>query len=285
VHALDDPRRLHTAFSLESVIDELVFVVGPALATVLATNVIAPGGIIVAVAAGVTGGLIFLSLRGTEPPPRRSDGTDAGARSRADAPSGNVSFPRPAIAYPGMPVIALVFVAMGTFFGSNDVSAVAFAEEHGSQTAAGLLLAIIAFGSLVAGLGYGAVHWRSRLSVRFAIGCVAIAIGVSWYNTAHSITSLAVVMFFAGFSVSPTVITGNAIVQALIPPHRLTEGLAWVGTSIGAGFALGSWLAGARIDAVGASGGFWVATISGWVCALLALAVLPSLRNKERVER
>ena len=34
-HVLDDPRTLHTAYSLESALDELVFVVGPILATIL----------------------------------------------------------------------------------------------------------------------------------------------------------------------------------------------------------------------------------------------------------
>ena len=64
----DDPHRMHTAYSLESALDELVFVVGPVLATVLATGVAPTAGLIVPLVAMLVGGYWFLSLRRTEPP-------------------------------------------------------------------------------------------------------------------------------------------------------------------------------------------------------------------------
>ncbi|HEY8717706.1 MFS transporter, partial [Pengzhenrongella sp.] len=64
---LSDPRQLHTAYSLESALDEVVFVVGPVLATVLATSVSPSAGLIVPIIALVVGGYLFLSLRATEP--------------------------------------------------------------------------------------------------------------------------------------------------------------------------------------------------------------------------
>src|SRR5699024_55023 len=45
-HLVDSPKKLQTAFSWESVADELMFVSGPVLATVLATAVWPPAGII-----------------------------------------------------------------------------------------------------------------------------------------------------------------------------------------------------------------------------------------------
>ncbi|GMA33404.1 MFS transporter [Litorihabitans aurantiacus] len=53
---VSNPDELHTAYSLESVLDEVVFVVGPVLATILATTVHPTAGIAVAIVAAVVGG-------------------------------------------------------------------------------------------------------------------------------------------------------------------------------------------------------------------------------------
>src|SRR5262252_4412873 len=63
--------RLHTAFSLESVADEIIFVVGPALVTLLATAVYPAAGVGAATVLCVTGTLLFAAQRRTEPQPRR----------------------------------------------------------------------------------------------------------------------------------------------------------------------------------------------------------------------
>jgi MFS family permease len=59
--------RLHTAFSFESVADELCFIVGPAAVTLLATEVSPASGVGVAALLCVTGTLWFAAERGTEP--------------------------------------------------------------------------------------------------------------------------------------------------------------------------------------------------------------------------
>lgn len=66
----DDERRLHAAFSLESVIDELIFVIGPALVTLLATQLLPASGIGTAALLCVCGTLLFAAQRRTEPVPR-----------------------------------------------------------------------------------------------------------------------------------------------------------------------------------------------------------------------
>src|SRR5262252_2190511 len=62
--------RLHTAFSLESVADEFIFVVGPALVTLLATAVYPAAGVGAAMVLCVTGTLLFAAQRRTQPQPR-----------------------------------------------------------------------------------------------------------------------------------------------------------------------------------------------------------------------
>ncbi len=278
-HAVRDSGRLHTAYAWESALDELVFVVGPVLATLLATGVTAWAGLSVAVVVGGTGAAWFLAQRRTEPPVR--SGTSAAAAPDAEGLPPAVAPPTgSAIRMPGMPLLALVFVGMGVMFGSSDVATVAFAEEQGAKGQAGLVLGCFALGSMLAGLGYGARHWLAPLSRRFAITACVLAAGVTLFLLVQNLLVLAAVMFVAGIGIAPTLINGNALVQALVAPHQLTEGLTWVGTSLGVGVSVGSWLAGVRIDAVDSHAGFFVTMAGGWTCALLALVALPVLSKK-----
>ncbi|WP_315096049.1 MFS transporter [uncultured Cellulomonas sp.] len=259
-----EPHRMHTAYSLESALDELVFIVGPVLATILATGVAPAAGLLVPLVAMLVGGYWFLALRGTEPPP---------APVGSPRPKGSV------LRNPGMVVLALVFVAMGLIFGATDVATVAFAEESGSKGAAGIILAVFALGSLISGLLYGTRHWRRPLYLRFATGVVALAVGVCFFFLVQSLVALAAVMFVAGFAIAPTLINGNGLVQDLVPRERLTEGLTWVGTSLGVGVSVGSSVAGAQIDADGSHAGFLVVVVSAGFAVVGTLAALRTLRG------
>ena len=67
-HLLDRPHEVQTAYALESVLDEAVFVVGPVLATMLATLWHPVAGLVVAAVAGLVGTYAFAAQRATEPP-------------------------------------------------------------------------------------------------------------------------------------------------------------------------------------------------------------------------
>lgn len=269
-HVLDDPRAVHTAYSLESALDELVFVVGPILATTLATSVAPSAGLIVPVVGMLAGGFWFLAQRATQPPPH--------PREAVVAADGTPVRRRSVMRSWGMVVLAVVFVAMGAIFGATDVSTVAFAEEAGRPGLAGVILAVFACGSMISGLLYGARHWSTPLWRRFAIGMVALAIGASLFVLVNSLVMLAVVMFVAGFAIAPTLINGNGLVQHFVPRERLTEGLTWVGTSLGVGVSVGSWIAGLLIDRQGSHGGYLVVVVAAGLAVVAVLASLRTLR-------
>lgn len=273
-HALTDRRDLHTAYALESSLDELLFIVGPALATVLCTNVAPVAGLVLPLVAAAAGGYWFLSQRATEPPSVRSR-SESGVAPRDDAGS-RTSVLRSA----GMRVLALIFVAVGALFGACDVATVAFTEEHGHKGATGIVLGVFALGSFLAGLLYGAHQWLSPLSRRFVILVAALALGVSVFFFVTSIPMLAAVMFVVGFAIAPTLITGNQLIQRLVPGPQLTQGFAWSGTAISLGVAAGSALAGIAIDRLGSRGGYLVVMGSAVCAAVIAISAVRALRGE-----
>jgi MFS family permease len=290
---------LHTAFSLESVADEIIFVVGPALVTLLATGVYPAAGLGAALMMCVVGTLLFAAQRRTEPrpggqPPQRSR---APRPSRAPGPSraqrgltatrglGNRIPPVPRArrvriwaAVPGLVTLVPVYWLLGAMFGTIDLSTVGFAAEHGHLPAAGLVLGAYAFGSAVGGLWYGTRHWRAPLERRFMItlGCTVAGVATFWLQP--GLTSLFAVIIIAGMSIAPTLIAGYGLIERQAPPERRTEGMTWLSSAISVGVATGSPLAGHVIDAYGARWGYILAAACGAAAALAGLAGLRLLR-------
>ena len=253
---LGEGRLLHTAFSLESVFDELVFVIGPVLVTLLATQVAPPAGLLAAAVAGLLGGLTFTFLRRTEP-------SVTGSRP----PSGTG-----VLRIPGMLVLLATFLFVGGIFGSAEVVAVAFTDELGRPAAAGLVLASFASGSMISGIAYGAVHWQSPPGRRFVYGVVLLACGTGPFAVVTTIPALAAVMFVAGFAISPMIIAGNALVQTIVARPRLTEGLTWLVTALGIGTAGAAAISGWVIDEHGAHRAFLISVACGALAAITVFA-------------
>ncbi|WP_037558948.1 MFS transporter [Spirillospora albida] len=260
------PQRLHTAFSFESVVDEAIFVAGPMLVTVLATAVHPAAGLAAAALCTLAGSLALAAQPGTEPPPNpHPPGTRAGSVARN----------------PGIAVLTPVFLMLGMVFGAIDVGGVAFAEEEGRKALAGVLLGCYALGSGAAALWYGARNWRRPLSRRFLAGLVLLTAGLVPPVLVGNLYLMMAVVFFSGLAISPTIIPGYGLVERLVPPRQLTEGLALVSTSVGIGVAFGSSLSGRVVDGFGARAAFLVPLGCAVVAAVIGIAGSRAIRKHE----
>lgn len=282
-----DARELHTAYALESALDEVVFVIGPVLATILATTLAAPSAIIAAIAFSLIGGFWFLSLTATEPPAqRRTKRKRELWEDAVDDPQARASDAAPGVlTLPAMWSLIVVMACIGVIFGATDVSTVAVSKEFGRESLAGVLLGIFAFGSLISGLLYGARVWNATLTMRLAIGVIALAAGSSLFLFIHSLLVLGAVMFATGFAIAPTFINANAVIQQVVHASRLTEGLTWMATANSAGVSLGSAIAGVIIDAKGGHAGFYVAVAGAVGATIMVLATLPVIRRSITTSR
>lgn len=256
--------RLHAAFAFESVADEIVFVTGPALVTVLATAVNPYAGLIVALVCMLFGCLVLASLRRTQPPVQQ-------VRSSAGTP----------ILIPGVALLAGVFLAMGTIFGSVDLITVAFADEHGVKGASGFLLASFAGGSMVSGLWFGSRNWRIPLRTRFVRALALFVVGLVPIMFITDPWIMAGALFLAGFAISPTLITGFSLTERLVPPSLLTEGMAWISTAIGFGVAAGAAVGGRLTETYGASSAYAFSVAAAVVAVAVGIGGSGLLRLPE----
>jgi MFS family permease len=253
-HLLDEPRQVQTAFALEAVLDEVVFVVGPVLVTLLATSWHPVAGLTTALVAGVVGTFAFAAQRATEPPAGRS----------------STSAVRDPMPWRLVLTLAVVCLTLGALFGAAEVTTVAFAEEHGVRWAAGWLLATWSFGSLVAGLVTGAVAWRGGPEQRLRWGSAAMALAMAPLMFVDSVPLMAVLLLVGGLAIAPTMIGAMTMVEQGVPSSRLTEGIAILHTGIVAGVAPGASAAGYVVDHRGASAAYAVALAGGILGALVA---------------
>lgn len=263
IHHLGDTSALQAAFSVESVADEIIFIVGPIIVTTLAAAVHPIGGVLVAGTMTACGTTALALQVHTQPPPR--------PRPRGGSGS--------AITVPGLRVLMAVFLLAGSVFAAIDVTVVAFARTQRHPAAAGVVLASYALGSMVAALWYGARHWRSPLERRFLIGLTLFATGCVPLPLITGLLPLGVLILLAGMAVTPTIVPGMALVQRLVPAHQRTEGLTWVSTSIYVGVAVGASLSGRVIDAYGTTVGFVLPLTGAGLAATIALGGMRLLRR------
>lgn len=265
--ALPDPVQRRTAFAFESVVDEVVFVVGPPLVTLLATLIAPAVGFLTGIALGTIGGLWLAARRDTEP--------------ALHGPADGV----PASRWAALPAAALVvtvtFVALGCVFGAMDVVVVGFATAEGAPPMAGLALAVYAFGSLVAGLVYGVARVPGTLTARFLAAAVCFGLAAQAVLTVGSLGVLVPAVFLAGLTVAPALVSGMSLVEDRVPRSALTEALSWTTTGLTLGATAGSAVAGVAVDAWGAESAFLVPALAAALVGVLALAGAPLLRLRE----
>ncbi|MFI7290558.1 MFS transporter [Streptomyces anulatus] len=272
-HALKGSDRLHAAYSLESVVDELTFVVGPALSVALCTALFPEAGPLVAGVLLILGVLMFVPQKRTEPPvvrpadghPRRGSAIRGGA----------------------LRLLALTLVAGGAIVGTVDVVSVSFAEQQGSPAGAGIVLSVYAAGSAVAGLVFGALKLTTPLPRLLVLGTAGTALTTLPLLLVGDIVSLSAAVFLPGLFFAPTMIVVMGLVERTVPPAALTEGMTWAITGLSVGVASGAAVSGAIVDRFGPGGGFVVAVAAGAAALLTALCARRPLERslQERTDR
>jgi MFS family permease len=266
--------RLHTAFSLESVADEVCFVLGPAAVTVLATQVHPAAGVGTAAVCALLGSLWFASQRSTEPPVAASTSGPPGFSPGSSPGPGRLTGRRRRLAAPGLVVLVPMYLFLGAMFVGVDLSTVAFATHFGHKALAGLILGCYALGSGLGGLWYGSRTWHAPASRRLAVTLPLTVAGVCTFWAMPNLLVLIPVIFLCGMTIAPTLIAGFSLLESTARPGRTTEAMAWLSTGISVGVACGSTAVGFVLDAFGARWGYAFAAAAGVTAAVIYLGGL-----------
>ncbi len=230
----DDAAARETAYSLESVVNELVFIVGPALTTMLVALISSTGALLTAVTLSLLGTLGFAatglarSWRG-EPGPHTAAG---------------------ALGAPGLRTLVLAIVPTGIAFGALEVTMPAFAAAQGQRPAlAGLLLSAMAIGSVLGGLWYGARSWSRPVVTRFLTLETLFTIGLlPLLLVPDSLLAMGLLMGIAGLALAPSAAAGFLLIDHIALPGTATEAYTWAVTANVTGSAIGAGLAGVIVQ-------------------------------------
>ncbi|MGH4032805.1 MFS transporter [Actinomycetota bacterium Odt1-20B] len=256
-----DACAVHTANAFEQAADELCFMLGPVLAAFLCGTFFPQAGTLVGAVLLLTGVLVFAAQRATEPPPQPKH-----ASTKVKSP----------LHARGMPALLAAFLATGAVFGSMEVVTIAFADENGHKSAAGVVLALQAAGSCAAGLRYGALSPRGPLPRRHA-RCLAamtalMTLPLLAAAATGSLVALAPALLLAGTGTAPTMVTGMTLVQRRTPEGQLNEGMTLAVTGLLGGIACGAAAGGAAVEHLGATAAYG-APVAAAACALLITAL------------
>jgi MFS family permease len=249
---------LPTAYALDGIAIEMVFIAGPLL-TAVVVSVASPAAALVVACAFVLAGTVVLV-------------TAPASRAWRPSPAAERRHLLGALAAPGVRTLVAATAPVGFALGATEVTMTAFASDHGSRAAAGALLALWALGSGVGGLAYGgrdhrlppAARWV-RLAVAFPLCSIPLAL-------APSIPVMALLAPIAGLGLAPLLAAVNQVIGDVAPPGAVTEAFAWPITAIALGASAGSATAGAIVDASGWRPSFVAVVAAGLAGGAIALA-------------
>lgn len=254
---------MQTAAAFESVTDEFTFVLGPLFATALCTGVDPAAGLVTEAALTLVGGLLFATQKATQPPVGAIDG-----HARVEHAS--------ALRVPGVRVLIVTFLGIGSVFGGMQVSLAAYTEAIGEPGMNGVLYGIFAAGNMLSGLVCGAVAWKVAPQRRLLVGYTALALTASGLWAAQSVPLLAGLGLLVGVCIAPALITGYTLVEKIVPAHSRTEAFTWLTGAVALGQAAAVTVAGQLEDRFWDGAGFLV-PMGGTV---LALGVMLLLRSR-----
>lgn len=294
-----------SAFALDSVATEFVFMIGPAVATVLSFSIgtratlvvvglsVAVAGIGLAVAdpptrsaqvmlpAKLPGPLQSMedaALARTEglPDKRVAEGLTTGAIPVVD-PGTRAGARRGLLTWGGLAVL-IATATCSLILTATDVSLVALLQEVGEEELVGLVITIWCLGSAIGGITYGALTREiGSLWVVGLLGALTIPIAL-----AHTVPTIALACFVAGLACAPSLTATGEAISHRVPEEARGEAMGWHGSAMTIGASVGGPAIGGIIDGWGPSWGIGTAGMLGVVIAVGGILAMSVRRARVR---
>ena len=231
--SFSDDALLAAAYSLESVLIELIFIVGPAIVALLVAFASAGSAVLFAAACGFAGTMLFLRS-----PAVRSWHIARHSHGGLLGPLAERGF---------LPLVAVI-LCYSCAFGLTEIGITAYAADAGSPAMAGVLLALMSVGSALGGLAYGSRGWHLPLARQFFNMLALMGAGLVLLTLRWSPLAFALLCVIAGIVMAPALIIQSMLVAKLARAEHSTEAFTWSTSALLAGVGLGLAGGGAVLD-------------------------------------
>ncbi|MER7517616.1 MFS transporter [Streptomyces sp. NPDC126499] len=248
--------RVHRAYALDAVAQEVMFTVGPLLLTLLVALWSPASALLVINLLGVLGALSVVLSK----------------PSRAWRSAPREAHWLGALRSPGLLALLACFFFVGLALGSITVAAVAYADDRGDEAVYGWLMAALGLGALVGGVAYGARQWAGAPERRLRALVLLLAVFYLPLVLVPGPVAMTVLAALSGVFLAPAIACAFIVVDRHAPRGTVTEAFSWLVTTFGVGAALGSAVSGPAVELAGTPAGFAVAGAGGFVAFLVLLA-------------
>lgn len=289
---------LDTIYTVESTLQELVFVVGPVAVGVVTATAgprVALGALALLALVSTLGFAMAVRRAGMEHPTSADTGTDhtgaaepdpaAGSGSSRIGQAGWVASSLSLLRTPGVLATLALFVCLIGAMVTVNLTIIAWAYDRGQPELAGILAAVWAVSSLVGGFAAGGFSGGPNLRLRatgMALGIVAL-IPVLPPVADLSPWVVGAALTISGLFMAPTVSASNSLLSKVAPEHRRAESFGWAETAATVGAAVSTPLCGWLIDTFGhaaGAGGAAALAVSG-VCFVLVATCGDTTRHAD----
>ncbi|MEI8034173.1 MAG: hypothetical protein WCH96_01725 [Betaproteobacteria bacterium] len=229
---------LQTAYAIDSVLIESVFVLGPAFVSIfLAADFIA-GAIWMAAISAALGTMWFIRT------PMIRDWSVRGTQRKASVVR--------VLKEPGIIKLLLATFLYSAGFGFYEMGVTHFTNGLARPAMAGFALALASVGSGLGAIAYGARSWSWPLRQQFLLALILMAIGFVGLGVMMQMPESYFYLFMAanvlaGAPMASVIATQSQLLSRLAPEGMLAESFTWGGTAllvgISVGLQVGGWMA------------------------------------------
>ncbi|MDV5144535.1 MFS transporter [Streptomyces sp. SBC-4] len=248
--------RVHRAYALDAVAQEVMFTVGPLLLTVLVSLWSPAAALLVINVLGVLGALAVVLSKPS--------------RTWRSAP--REAHWLGALRSPGLLALLASFFFVGLALGSITVASVSYADDLGTPSVYGWLMAALGLGALLGGVVYGARTWAGAPEKRLRVLVLLLALCYLPLTLTPGPVAMTGLSVLSGVFLAPVLACAFIVVDRHAPAGTVTEAFSWLVTTFGVGSALGSAVAGPAVELAGTVTGFAVAGAGGLIALLVLLA-------------
>ncbi|HZS67934.1 MAG TPA: MFS transporter [Burkholderiales bacterium] len=228
-----DEAALSTAYSVDSVLIEVMFIAGPMLVALLVAVASAAIAVVCAAACAFVGVQLFLQSAALQEwrIERRTARTLLG-------PLVDARFI----------TLVMIVACYAVAFGLTEIGVAAYAAEANRPALAGVFLGVMSAGSALGGLAYGSRHWGMPLARQFSVTLAVMGVGLLPLALHWGIGAFAVFSTLGGIVMAPALIIQSMLVAKTARPEHATEAFTWSTSALLAGVGIGMALGGTLVE-------------------------------------